>query len=369
MPGIKKIPVKSLRGNYEIVTGPGVLSRAGEWMVSAGLKGRVLIVTQKNIPAQHLQRLRSSLIQAGFAARAFFVPNGESAKSQENLFKLYSTLLKYGFERRDNLLALGGGVVGDLTGFAAATYLRGIPFVNIPTTLLAQVDSAIGGKTGINLAEGKNLAGAFYPPKLVISDSQTLTTLPDRELKAALGEVVKYGVIRDVRLFRRLENFTFKKFKKNISLMAEIVDSCSRIKGGIVSRDEFETSGERIILNFGHTFGHGFEKALNFKKLLHGEAVAVGMICAGRLAVDLKLFSEAEFERVKNLMLKLELPVSVESLNVKLREVLAAMLHDKKKKSGKLRFVLPIQIGKVIIRENIPETKIENVILKAGARK
>ncbi len=338
-------------------------------MLSAGLKGKVLIVTQKKIPAVHLFKVKNSLSKSGFDARVFFLPDGEIAKSQQNLFKVYGTLLKNGFERKDTLLALGGGVTGDLTGFAAATYLRGIPFVNVPTTLLAQVDSAIGGKTGINLKEGKNLAGAFYPPKLVISDAQTLKTLPERELKAALGEVVKYGVISDAKLFKRLETFTIKDLRNNNNLLAEIVDACSRIKAGVVGRDEFETLGERMILNFGHTFGHGFEKALNYKKILHGEAVAVGMICAGRLAVELRMFSLADFARMENLMKKLGLPVSAEGMGVKTAAVLAAMAHDKKKKSGKVRFVLPVKIGKVVVRDGIPEASIKNVIRKAGTKR
>ena len=338
-------------------------------MISADLKGKAMIVTQKSIPAVHLLKVKMSLSKSGFDVRTFFLPDGEIAKSQENLFKVYSALLKNGFERRDTILALGGGVTGDLTGFAAATYLRGIPFVNVPTTLLAQVDSSIGGKTGINLKEGKNLAGAFYPPKLIISDAETLTTLPERELKAALGEVVKYGVISDAKLFTRLENVTLKGLKTNNRLLAEIVESCSRIKAGVVSRDEFEISGERIILNFGHTFGHGFEKALNYKKILHGEAVSVGMICAGRLAVDLKIFSAQDFNRLGNLMRKLELPISAPEMNAKLSDVMAAMMHDKKKRSGKLRFVLPVKIGKVVVRDDIPMGMIEKIILEAGAKR
>lgn len=366
---MKTIQVKSLRGDYSIITGSGILTKTGPLMRSKGLKGKVMIVTQKGIPAAHLRKVESSLKKSGFAVSVFFLPDGETAKSQQNLFKVYSALLKNGFERRDTLLALGGGVAGDLTGFAAATYLRGIPFVNVPTTLLAQVDSSIGGKTGINLKEGKNLAGAFYPPKLVISDAKTLATLPDRELKAALGEVVKYGVISDAKLFRRLERVTFQDLKKNNALLAEIVGICSKIKAGVVSRDELETKGERMILNFGHTFGHGFEKAFNYKKILHGEAVSIGMSCAGQLAVDLGMFSAEDFERTEVLMRKLGLPVTAEGMGAKLDKVLAAMTHDKKKRSGKLRFVLPVKIGRVVVRENISQEKIEKILIEAGAKR
>ncbi len=366
---MKTIIVKSLRGTYKIVTGAGLLEKSGGLIAAAGIKGKILVVTQKNIAKWHLQKLEVSLKKCGFTSHVHYLPEGETAKSGEELFRLYGVLLEKGFERRDAILALGGGVTGDLSGFAAATYLRGVAFINVPTTLLAQVDSAIGGKTGINLKEGKNLAGAFYPPKLVISDVEPLKTLPARELQASVAEVVKYGVIRDSRLFGLLERSADKIISKDPQLLHLMVEASSRIKAGVVSRDEFETSGERMILNFGHTFGHGFEKAFDYKKLLHGEAVSIGMVCASRLAVELKIFEQADCDRVVELLEKFDLPVSLSGMQAKVSDVLSAMMHDKKKKAGKLRFVLPVKIGKVVVRDDIPARLIEKIILEAGAKK
>lgn len=365
---MKSIAVKSSKGDYRILVGSGLLAKTGSLVASIGAGSRVLVVSQEGIAKLYLSTVVKSLKVKGFQVYSHLVADGETAKSQTELFKIYSVLLDRGFERRDVLLALGGGVVGDLTGFAAATYLRGIPFVNVPTTLLAQVDSAIGGKTAINLDEGKNLVGAFYPPKLVISDSEPLATLPRRELQAALGEVVKYGVIRDAALFRFLEQNAYGILEKKPELLSRIVEACSRIKAGVVSRDEFETLGERMILNFGHTFGHGFEQALDYKKLLHGEAVAVGMICAARTAMALNLFKKADYQRLENLSKTLKLPVTIRGLDIDAGRILSAMMRDKKKKSGKLRFVLPVSIGKVVVRDNIPRALVAKIILEAGAK-
>ncbi len=366
---MKITAVKSLRGNYKIVTGSGLLAKCGGLIANAGIKGKVLIVTQRNIAKWHLQKVEVSLRKSGFDSTVYYLPEGETAKSSAELFKLYGFMLEKGFERRDAVLALGGGVTGDLSGFAAATYLRGVAFINAPTTLLAQVDSAIGGKTGINLNEGKNLIGAFYPPKVVISDVEPLKTLPVRELTAALAEVVKYGVISEPKLFTLLEKSADKILSKDPDLLETIVEASSRIKAGVVSRDEFETSGERMILNFGHTFGHGFEKAFDYKKLLHGEAVSIGMVCAGRAAVEMGLFEKTDFVRLAALLKNLDLPVSVSGLSAKVSDVTSAMMHDKKKKAGKLRFVLPVKIGKVVVRDDVPARLIEKIILEAGAKK
>lgn len=366
---MKTTPVGSIRGNYKIVTGSRLLEKTGKLVSSLGLKGKVLIVTQEKIAGLHLKKVESSLKKSGYGTAVYLLPDGEPAKSKEELFRLFEFMLDRGFERRDAVLALGGGVTGDLSGFAASAYLRGVAFINVPTTLLAQVDSAIGGKTGINLNEGKNLVGAFYPPKLVISDIETLKTLPARELQASLAEVVKYGVIRDPKLFALLEKSAGKILNKDSRLLEMLVEASSRIKAGVVSRDEFETSGERIILNFGHTFGHGFEKAFDYRKLLHGEAVSIGMVCAAKLAVELKMFRRADAERLEDLLRAFHLPVSLSGLNAEAADILSAMMHDKKKKAGKLRFVLPVKIGKVTVRGDVPAHLIEKIILEAGASK
>lgn len=349
---MKKISVHSSRGNYSIYIGNRLLGKTGKILKSLDLQGKILIVTQQKIAAKYLPALRNSL--KGKKVAVHMVADGEPAKSEKELFKIYARLCAEGFERRDTIIALGGGVVGDLAGFTAATFLRGIAFVNIPTTLLAQVDSAIGGKTGINLKEGKNLVGAFYPPRAVISDIQTLKTLPERELRASLAEVVKYGVIRDAKLFSFLEKNAAKILKKDPQSLEKIVQASAAIKAGVVSRDEHETKGERMILNFGHTYGHGFEQAGNYKKLLHGEAVSIGMVAASDLAERAGLFSKENFRRLVNLLKKLGLPVSAKSLQLSGPKILKAMHRDKKKKAGRLRFVLPKHIGQTVIQDNLP---------------
>lgn len=366
------IPVKSSQGNYSIMIGNHLLSQAGALIEkvpapalsskSSAFSRKVMVVSQAKIAKHYLSVLRNSLIAKGFCVSVHLVPDGEAAKTEKELFRLYAVLLKEGFERRDILIGLGGGVVGDLTGFAASSYLRGVCFINIGTTLLAQVDSSIGGKTGINLLEGKNLVGAFYPPKLVISDMSVLRTLPEREYKASLAEVIKYGIIRDLKLFRFLEQNVSKILARNPDALSRIVTACSRIKASVVSRDEKETKGERMILNYGHTFGHAFEQVLNYKNIMHGEAVSVGMICAARLASRLGLFSVADERRQSQLILKLGLPVSLSKFKIKLQAVLPAMNRDKKKSSGKLKFVLPDRIGHVVIRKDIPAHLIRESI-------
>jgi 3-dehydroquinate synthase len=364
---MKFIPVKSHKGNYRIVVGRNLLGKAGSLLRGLGLKGKVFVMVQKNfIKAypRYRDQVMASLLHNGFKAYDHLLPDGEKAKSQECLFSAYQHLLDKKFERRDTVMALGGGVVGDLAGYTAATFLRGIAFINIATTLLAQVDSSIGGKTGINLGQGKNLVGAFYPPRLVISDTEVLRTLPDRELHASLAEVVKYGMIRDARLLRLVEKRGDEILKKNSRLLEKIVIASAKIKAGVVSRDEFETQGERMILNFGHTFGHGFEQALNYNyhKLVHGEAVSIGMVCAARLANRLKIFSLSETKRLVKVLENLHLPVSLSGLDLEREDILSGMMHDKKKKAGKLRFVLPVKIGKVVLRENIPQKLLKEVI-------
>jgi 3-dehydroquinate synthase len=363
---MKTIRVKSRSGDYPVLIGSGLLSRIGVILNDLGERGKVMVVTQPKIKELYFKSVERSLRQAGYKVAVHCIPNGEIAKSQKELFRLHAALLKYGFERRDFILALGGGVTGDLAGFAAATYLRGIVFINAGTTLLAQVDSSIGGKTGINLAAGKNLVGCFYPPKAVISDIDTLKTLPGREFRASLAEVVKYGVIKDPSLFRLLEMKGGKILRANRALLTKIVLTSASIKAAVVSRDEFETKRERMILNFGHTFGHGFEQASGYRQLLHGEAVSLGMVCATRLAVSQGLFSVSEERRLLCVLSILGLPASFLKGSFNIRQICRAMMHDKKKRAGVLRFVLPEKIGKVVIRENINPLEIQSAIASVG---
>jgi 3-dehydroquinate synthase len=365
---MKTIPVKSSKGNYKICVGRALLPKTGTLISGIFPSGaRLMIVSQRNL-APYVKIITASLLKKRFEVHVHWLPQGEIAKSEKELFRLCRALLALGFERRDGIVAVGGGVVSDLAGFAAAVYLRGIRYVNVATTLLAQVDSAIGGKTAIDLKEGKNLMGSFWPPALVISDVNVLRTLPTRELCASLGEVVKYGVIRDPALFRFLEQKGKKILRKAPKVIEKIVVSCTAIKAGVVGRDEFETKGERAILNYGHTFAHGIEGALGYHRLVHGEAVAIGMMMAAQLAAELGLCSEDLPWRQMKLLISLRLPVSIKRLNLKTDAILKAMMKDKKKNRGTLRFALPRRIGRVTLKKNIPLDKVFSILRLAGAK-
>ncbi len=365
---MKTIRVKSVKGNYRICVGQGLLAQAGA-LVSGIFPSyaKLMIVSQKNL-APYLKVIAASLSKKGFQVYFHTLPDGEIAKSGAELFRLSYDLLAQGFERRDGIVAVGGGVVSDLAGFAASVYLRGIRYVNIATTLLAQVDSAIGGKTAIDLKEGKNLMGAFWPPALVISDVSTLRSLPPRELCASLGEVAKYGVIRDPALFKGLEKNCKRILGKDLGAIEKVVLSCAKIKAGVVSRDEFETQGERASLNYGHTFAHGIEGALGYKGLVHGEAVAIGMMMAAQLAAELGLCSGELPWRQMKLLTLMQLPVSIKKFNLKTAAILKAMMTDKKKSHGTLCFVLPRRIGQVAIEKNISFESVRKILRLAGAK-
>lgn len=365
---MKTLTVRSSKGNYKVCVGKGLLAQSGRLVAGVFEPGaKLMIVSQKNL-AFCFKPLMASLKKRGFEIHAHMLPRGEVAKSGEELFRLSRALLAHGFERKDGIVAVGGGVVSDLAGFTAAVYLRGIRYVNVATTLLAQVDSAIGGKTAIDLREGKNLMGAFHPPALVISDVALLKSLPVRELCASLGEVVKYGVIRSAALFELLEKKSKAVLRKDLAVLERIVAISAKIKAGVVSRDEFETRGERMILNYGHTFGHGVEGALRYGRLVHGEAVAIGMMMAAQLAASLGLCSEEIVWRQMKLIISLKLPVSIKKLSLKTDAVLKVMMRDKKKKEGVLRFVLPRRIGQVSVEKNISLPLIRKVISLAGGR-
>ncbi|MBN1687796.1 MAG: 3-dehydroquinate synthase [Candidatus Omnitrophica bacterium] len=361
---MKKITVRCGRGRYSILIGKYLLDRMGSLLRLQGFSGKVMIVTQGPVAKFHLGAAQKSLRKGKYRFCVHEIMNGEEGKSGREFFRLSHALVENDFERRDLILALGGGVVGDLAGFAAASYLRGIRFVNAGTTLLAQVDSSIGGKTGINLPQGKNLVGAFYPPSLVVSDISVLATLSDREYHSSLGEVVKYGMIRDKALFSLLAKEPERVMRRDPVILEKMVMASSRIKADVVSRDEYETKGERMILNFGHTFGHAFEQALDYRKLMHGEAVAAGMVAASEMAVTLRLFSPTERDRLVSLLGNFHLPTSLSGFGLSLPRVMNAMMRDKKKKAGKLRFVLPVKIGKVVVQENIPKDILKKTIQK-----
>ena len=340
--------------SYPIHVGDGLVQRAGE-LLSPLASRRAIIVTNPVIAQHHLSRLQSGLSVAGLASEVIVVPDGEAHKDWTTLYAVHTRLLEMKAERSTLLIALGGGVVGDLAGFAAATYQRGIPLVQVPTTLLAQVDSSVGGKTAINHPLGKNMIGAFYQPRAVISDTATLATLPDREYRAGIAEVIKYGVIRDLALFEWFEaNMERLLARDPQAITHAVVESC-RIKAEIVAADERET-GERALLNFGHTFGHAIETTTGYGTWLHGEAVAAGMVLASRLSVLASGLPSREAERVVQLVRRAGLPTEPPSLG--LSTWLESMARDKKVESGAMRFVLLESLDRAEIRSGVTTEQV-----------
>jgi 3-dehydroquinate synthase len=353
------VPVNLGERSYNIHIGAGVLDRLGGLCAKAGLKGKCLVITDENVGGYYAQTVIQSLESAGFSASLSTLPAGEQTKCGEQVFALYSRCIEAGLDRHSFIVALGGGVIGDLAGFVAATYLRGIPFVQVPTSLLAMVDSSVGGKTGINLPEGKNLVGAFYQPELVLADLQTLETLPIREYRAGLAEVVKYGIIYDAPFFQTLEeNIGELPNLGNTSLLAQVVGRCCEIKAEVVAQDERE-GGLRAILNFGHTAGHALEKVAGYGEYVHGEAVAIGSVFAARASVALAGLSQSGCDRIEHMFQALELPVNAPGY--KWDDLRAALVVDKKTVAGMPKFVLVPSIGKSTIGNEIPEALMEKI--------
>jgi 3-dehydroquinate synthase len=345
--------------SYNIHIGAGVLDRLGALCTKAGLKGNCLIITDRNVGDLYARAAVDSLKTAGFSASVATLPAGEQTKCGEQVFELYSRSIEAGLDRKSFVVALGGGVIGDLAGYVAATYLRGIPFVQVPTSLLAMVDSSVGGKTGINLPEGKNLVGAFYQPELVLADLHTLRTLPPREYRAGLAEVVKYGIICDNPFFEFLEaNIEQLTKVENVDLLARVVGRCCEIKADVVAQDERE-GGVRAILNFGHTAGHALEKVAGYGEYVHGEAVSIGSVFAARASVLMTGLPQADCDRIEKIFADLGLPVNAPKYNWK--DLRAALSVDKKTVGGMPRFVLASSIGTVSIGNEIPEPVMEQI--------
>jgi 3-dehydroquinate synthase len=351
------------RHAYNIEIGAGLLARAGQSIAPVIRQKRAVIVTDTNVAARHLPSLIASLDAAGIAHRDIVLPPGEQTKNFASYARLCEDVLSLGIERGTPLLALGGGVIGDLTGFAAATVLRGLDYVQIPTTLLAQVDSAVGGKTAIDTPQGKNLVGAFHQPVLVLADIDTLATLPRRELLAGYAEMVKYGVIRDAAFFAWLEANGAALLAGDAAARAYAVRRSLEIKAQIVMADERET-GERAILNYGHSFGHALEAETGFgATLLHGEAVALGMCLAGDLAARLGHWRAEDAARVEKLLAAAGLRTALAALPDRVRDpamLLAHMRRDKKVKDGRVTLILPRALGEVFITGDVaPETLLD----------
>ena len=344
------VPVDVLNSPYNVTVEPGVIQRAGAMLRELLKVKRCAVVTDSTVGPLHSPALLTALSAEGIDAITATIPAGEQHKNLQTVGLVYDQLLAARIERSTPVIALGGGVVGDLAGFVAATVLRGVPFVQIPTTLLAMVDASVGGKTGIDHATGKNLIGAFHQPKSVLIDPTVLTTLPPRELRSGLAECIKHDVIRDADHFAKLEPIIGAALRLEIEALAELVAHNVAIKARVVAADPFER-GERAHLNFGHTFGHAIETVSNFS-YAHGECVALGMVAATRLAVKLGMLDDAAGHRIVATIASAQLPTGGLTLDVD--KVVDTMFFDKKVKGGKLRFVLPDRIGHVVIRDDVP---------------
>jgi len=341
--------------SYDIEIGGGLLASLGEKMAGLGLKGRAGIITNTTVGPLYAARVESSLRAAGFDPVTITIPDGEEYKSLFWASHLFDRLLGMRFDRKSPLVALGGGVIGDLTGFVAATYMRGIPFVQVPTTLLSQVDSSVGGKTGVNHPLGKNMIGAFYQPLYVCADLDTFDTLPREEFLSGMGEVVKYGVIHDGEFFRYLDENRASILAKDKVALAYVVKRSCEIKAEVVGKDERE-SGLRAILNYGHTVGHAVEALTNFTGYRHGEAVAIGMVVAARLASLAGHCGPDVEARVSKLLSDIGLPTVFPELDP--GATLAAIGLDKKSEGGKVKFVLPKSVGEVVITNDWTEAAL-----------
>lgn len=349
-------------GSYPIIVGDGVLQQLPEQLAALGLRGTLWLISDSAVSATYGSRLETALRSAGYTLHSYSVPSGEASKELAMAAQLYTWLISGGVERRDTVIALGGGVIGDLAGFVAATILRGVAFIQLPTTLLAMVDSAIGGKTGINHPLGKNLIGAFHQPRLVLSDTETLRSLPQRELQSGWAEVIKHGVIRDAALFEWLEAWQAGRGSSQAISFPELIRQAVKVKVDVVNIDEREI-GERMLLNYGHTLGHAVEAAAGYGPLLHGEAVAIGMHLEAQLAEQLGMVDRAFVERQCRLLQTYGLPTAVPA-GISTDTILQLTLRDKKVRAGKIRWVLPTGIGGAAVRDDVPEELVRIAMRK-----
>ncbi len=353
------VNVKLNENTYPIMVGHGTLERLPGAVRKLKIGTDAVVITNPLVHKLYGKKLAAAFVKAGFTVKVLEVPDSERSKSLEVVGHLLSAMTRYAADKKPFIVALGGGVVGDLAGFVAAIYRRGIPFVQVPTTLLAQIDSAIGGKVAVDLPEGKNLVGAFYQPRLVWSDVALLTSLSDRQLRNGLAEAVKYGVISDPALFEFLEKNAGQVLARDKKALTHVVLACAAIKAGIVTQDEKETKGIRTLLNFGHTLGHAIEAACGYEAYHHGEAVALGMRAACRIALAAGIFSARDALRVEMLLSAIGLPQTVKGTT--LPRIMAAMAFDKKFAGKKNRFVLVKGIGDAVVAQGVPEALVAGV--------
>lgn len=359
---VSVIDVNLPQQSYKIAIAANGLEQLGEQMTQLNLGKKVMVVSNPAIFEHYGEQAIASLKAAGFEVYICTVPAGEQYKTPATLQKIYDAALENRLERSSTLVALGGGVIGDMTGFAAATWLRGINFVQVPTTLLAMVDASIGGKTGVNHPQGKNLIGAFHQPRLVLIDPQVLNTLPEREFRAGMAEVIKYGIIWDAQLFEQMEQSDRLDQLSYLStdLLQAILTCSCQAKADVVSKDEKEAN-LRAILNYGHTIGHAVESLTGYQLVNHGEAVAIGMVAAGQIATKLQWWKQEDAARQDALIQKTGLPSQLPD-GIDIEAILDSLQTDKKVKAGKVRFILPKQIGKVEITDEVPSDTIRQVL-------
>jgi 3-dehydroquinate synthase len=347
--------------SYDIQIGTGVLSGIGERISKLVKLTHAVVITDANVGPLYESEVVQSLQAVGSRVSTLEVAAGEQSKSVEVAQQLWSQMLEVGADRKSIVVALGGGVVGDLAGFIAASFGRGISLLQVPTTLLSQVDSSVGGKVGINLPTAKNMVGAFWQPHSVVIDTQVLSTLPDREYRSGLAEVVKYGVIMDADFFQYLEDNVAAINDRDAGVLEQVISRCCRLKANVVEDDERETTGRRAILNYGHTFCHAIEAISGYGEYLHGEAVSIGMLCASRLAEGLGRVDRGFTERQHRLLTAFDLPVDVPEVDHE--ALVAAMQKDKKVEHGKLRFVLPVRMGEMELVGDVDSDLVRAALL------
>jgi 3-dehydroquinate synthase len=349
-PLIRTVTINLGQRSYPVYIGENLLDEAGRLCRKASLKGHAALVTDTNVGALYAEQVLKALTNSGFKASIHSVNAGELSKSFEIVATLCEDFARHGVDRQSFVVALGGGVIGDLAGFAAAVYYRGVPVIQIPTTIMAQVDSSIGGKTGINLSAGKNLVGAFHQPLAVLADTNALKTLGPREWNEGFAEVIKYGVIREKRLLSELRNGT--------PLLPDLVQRCVEIKGSFVAEDERETTGSRALLNFGHTLGHAIEAVAGYGTFLHGEAVALGMIAAAHVSAKRAGLPEEDIHEIETAIKLFDLPTRLPD-KLSRSEVLERVFADKKFIDGKIRFVVTPELGSAYLADDVTLQDLE----------
>jgi 3-dehydroquinate synthase len=354
-----KITINLKERSYPLSIGTGILKDLGSILKPLNVSSKAAIITSLNVGKHYLKPVKDSLEDAGFSVSCLNVPDDEESKCLKTIEKIYHKLTSFKMDRNSPLIALGGGVIGDITGFAASTYLRGLPYVQVPTTLLAQVDSSAGGKTGINLKEGKNLIGTFYQPQLVLIDIDCLKTLKKRDFIAGMAEVIKYGIIQNEALFSFIKRNREKLLSLNPQALAHVIKASCLIKSKVVEHDERE-KGIRSILNFGHTIGHALETLTHYQKYTHGEAVAMGMVAASLISLKLKMCSEHTFEMIRDLIHKMGLPSSLPD-KISPEDYLEVIKLDKKVRDEKIRFVAVEKIGTVRLIDIEPKEIIKHL--------